>query len=53
MEVVELWPFPQGRAGTITDAFIEAAFARGLGLSRISRLRKRDYRILALAAREV
>jgi predicted AAA+ superfamily ATPase len=43
MEIVELWPFSQGEIDRGPDAFIDAAFARGPGLSRTSTLRKRDY----------
>jgi uncharacterized protein len=43
MEIVELWPFSQGEIDRCPDAFIDAAFARGPGLSRTSTLRKRDY----------
>jgi predicted AAA+ superfamily ATPase len=43
MEIVELWPFSQGELEQSPDAFVDAAFARGPGLSRISPLRKRDY----------
>jgi len=43
MEIIELWPFSQGELEQSSDAFIDAAFARGPGLSRTSPLRKRDY----------
>jgi AAA domain len=43
MEIIELWPFSQGELERSSDAFIDAAFARGTGLSRTSPLRKRDY----------
>ena len=43
MEIVELWPFSQGELEQSPDAFIDAAFAHGPGLSRVSALRKRDY----------
>jgi hypothetical protein len=43
MEIIELWPFSQGEVDHSPDAFIDAAFARGSGLSRTSTLRKRDY----------
>jgi uncharacterized protein len=43
MEIVELWPFSQGELEQSPDAFVDAAFARGPGLSRTSTLRKRDY----------
>jgi hypothetical protein len=43
MEIIELWPFSQGEIDHSPDTFIDAAFARGPGLSRTSALRKRDY----------
>ena len=43
MEIVELWPFSQGELEQSPDTFIDAAFAHGPGLSRVSALRKRDY----------
>ncbi len=43
MEIVELWPFSQGELEQSPDAFVDAAFAHGPGLSRVSELRKRDY----------
>ena len=43
MEIIELWPFSQGEISRASDAFIDAAFAHGPGLSRASTLRKRDY----------
>lgn len=43
MEIVELWPFSQGELERSPDAFVDAAFVRGPGLSRTSTLRKRDY----------
>lgn len=43
MEIIELWPFSQGEIDRSPDAFVDAAFARGPGLSRSSALRKRDY----------
>ncbi len=43
MEIIELWPFSQGELERSPDAFTDAAFARGPGLSRTSTLRKRDY----------
>ena len=43
MEIIELWPFSQGEISRASDAFIDAAFAHGPGLSRASALRKRDY----------
>jgi uncharacterized protein len=43
MEIVELWPFSQGEIDRSADAFVDAAFAHGPGLSRTSTLRKRDY----------
>jgi predicted AAA+ superfamily ATPase len=43
MEIIELWPFSQGELERSPDAFVDAAFARGPGLSRTSTLRKRDY----------
>ena len=43
MEIVELWPFSQGELEQSPDAFVDAAFARGPGLSRTTGLRKRDY----------
>jgi len=43
MEVIELWPFSQGELERSPDAFADAAFARGPGLSRTSTMRKRDY----------
>ena len=43
MEIVELWPFSQGELEQSPDAFIDAAFAHGPGLGRVSELRKRDY----------
>jgi uncharacterized protein len=43
MEIVELWPFSQGEIDRSADAFIDAAFAQGPGLSRTSTLHKRDY----------
>ena len=43
MQIVELWPFSQGELEQSPDAFIDAAFACGPALSRISPLRKRDY----------
>ena len=43
MEIVELWPFSQGEIDRSADAFIDAAFAHGPGLSRTSTLHKRDY----------
>jgi len=43
MEIVELWPFSQGVIDRCPDAFIDAAFALGPALSRVSTLRKRDY----------
>jgi uncharacterized protein len=43
MEIIELWPFSQGEIDRAPDAFIDAAFARGPGVSRSSTLRKRDY----------
>ncbi len=43
MEIIELWPFSQGEIDHCPDAFIDAAFGLGPGLSRTSTLRKRDY----------
>jgi uncharacterized protein len=43
MEIIELWPFSQGELERSPDAFVDAAFAHGPGLSRTSALRKRDY----------
>ena len=43
MEIIELWPFSQGELERSPDAFADAAFARGPGLSRTSTMRKRDY----------
>ena len=33
MEIIELWPFSQGELERSPDAFADAAFARGPGLS--------------------
>lgn len=43
METIELWPFSQGELERSPDAFVDAVFARGPGLSRTSDLRKPDY----------
>ena len=43
MEIIELWPFSQGELERSPDAFVDAAFGRGAGLSWTSTLRKRDY----------
>ena len=43
MEIIELWPFSQGELERSPDAFPDAAFAHGPGLSRTSTMRKRDY----------
>ena len=41
--IIELWPFSQGELERSPDAFPDAAFAHGPGLSRTSTMRKRDY----------
>lgn len=43
MEIIELWPFSQGEIRGRPDRFVDAAFAHGPSLSRVSDLRKRDY----------
>jgi hypothetical protein len=43
MEAVELWPFSQGEIDDGPDRFVDAAFARGSALTRVSTLRRRDY----------
>jgi predicted AAA+ superfamily ATPase len=43
MEIIELWPFSRGELERSPDAFADAAFSRGPGLSRTSTMRKRDY----------
>jgi uncharacterized protein len=43
MEILELWPLSQGEIDGSPDRFVDAAFAHGPDLSRVSRLRRRDY----------
>jgi predicted AAA+ superfamily ATPase len=43
METIELWPFSQGEIDGTRDRFVDAAFARGAGLTHTSTMRRREY----------
>ena len=43
METIELWPLSQGEIDGTPDAFIDAVFARGVGLAHTSEQARSDY----------
>jgi hypothetical protein len=48
MEVIEFWPFSQGKIKGGPDLFVDAAFRHGAALEHSSPMRKRDYLELAV-----